>query len=191
MTFVGHIWFSISLLFFSKTILNDYNLFDGDFIHLISGSIIGSMIPDVDHPCSRIGRLMRCISLPIYKLSGHRGITHSLLFLIIIILSLNPVLERSIVSYDFTKSFFLGYFSHIIGDIFTKNGVPLFWPFKTKISLPILKNDNIYRVERTISIILIMLSILIPKNYFTYIILFAESMKKFFFRTQSMLEILS
>ncbi|ARC54092.1 metal-dependent hydrolase [Candidatus Riesia pediculicola] len=177
MTFFGHLWFSISLLVFFKKLLINYEIFKGDFLHLIVGSVIGSMIPDIDHPCSKIGRSMRCISVPIYKLSGHRGITHSLIFWITIAFLFSPISERSVISCDFTKSFLLGYLSHIVGDLLTKSGVPLFWPFKKKFGFPVLKNDSIYRVERMISIILIILSVLIPKNYSSNIIFLIENLK--------------
>ena len=41
-------------------------------------AVAGPLSPDIDHPKSWVGRRMKLISIPISKLFGHRGITHSI-----------------------------------------------------------------------------------------------------------------
>jgi membrane-bound metal-dependent hydrolase YbcI (DUF457 family) len=44
---------------------------------------IGSLIPDIDHPQSWVGLRLPVISRPLVAMAGHRGITHSLLAVIV------------------------------------------------------------------------------------------------------------
>ncbi|VEB43121.1 Inner membrane protein ydjM [Chromobacterium violaceum] len=46
---------------------------------LLAGGLAGSLLPDIDHPKSWLGRRIPFLSRPISYLFGHRGITHSLL----------------------------------------------------------------------------------------------------------------
>jgi len=46
------------------------------------GAVIGSLLPDVDHPQSWVGRRTRPISTALAATLGHRGVTHSALALI-------------------------------------------------------------------------------------------------------------
>lgn len=48
------------------------------------GLVLGSLLPDIDHPQSYLGRRLTPLSVPIFKLFGHRGITHSFLSLSIL-----------------------------------------------------------------------------------------------------------
>ena len=93
------------------------------------GVILGSLLPDIDHPKSYLGRQLPFISVPIFKLFGHRGFTHSLLSLSILGVAtakywaVNPLLWGGLL---------LGYFSHILADMCTPSGVPLFYPHKKR-----------------------------------------------------------
>ena len=40
-------------------------------------AVIGSLLPDVDHPKSWVGRRTRPVSTVIASMLGHRGVTHS------------------------------------------------------------------------------------------------------------------
>jgi inner membrane protein len=46
---------------------------------IMAGGIIGSHLPDIDHPKSAFGSRVLPLSIPISTVFGHRGITHSLL----------------------------------------------------------------------------------------------------------------
>jgi len=64
-------------------------------------------------------------------LSKHRGLSHSLLFLVITF-----IIVRSISDFygyrDYSVFFGISMLSHILGDMFTKMGVELFYPFSKK-----------------------------------------------------------
>lgn len=46
------------------------------------GAFLGSLLPDIDHSGSRIGRIIRPFSWLIRLFFGHRKLTHSLLAII-------------------------------------------------------------------------------------------------------------
>ena len=51
---------------------------------LISGSLIGSLIPDIDHRQSKIGKKIKITSFIVNKLCGHRKLTHAPLLYIVL-----------------------------------------------------------------------------------------------------------
>ena len=42
-------------------------------------AMLGSVLPDIDHPTSTVGRLVPWISKPLERNYGHRAVTHSFL----------------------------------------------------------------------------------------------------------------
>lgn len=86
------------------------------FVYLILISI-GSLLPDVDHPKSKIGNLAR----PFSYLFEHRGFFHSIFPLIAFYF---------LIKFNFIIFFPLGmgYVSHIIIDMATKQGILLIHP---------------------------------------------------------------
>lgn len=72
------------------------------------------------------------IVLVIVAFSSHRaGFTHSILGMIILAFIANYMSSRYNHIY-LVYYFIVGYSSHIIGDMFTNRGVPLFYPLKNK-----------------------------------------------------------
>jgi len=99
--------------------------------------IIGSLVPDVDHPQSTIGRVFFFISNPLNKRFGHRNLTHSLVLWI-------PVM---IVGIHFCQPLLwlgLGACSHLILDSWNMVGVGLFKPLTNRI---FVMAGNKYRVK--------------------------------------------
>ena len=103
---------------------------------LLIGSIIGSLLPDIDHTGSTIGKKFKLIST-ILNSFGHRGITHTpiihfLLFILALMLgeNLTGFLKLSYVA--FVVGVFVGAISHIILDSMTISGVPIFFPISKK-----------------------------------------------------------
>ncbi|MDC3253940.1 metal-dependent hydrolase, partial [bacterium] len=95
----------------------------------IASTIFGSLIPDIDYTKSMIGKIFRPVSKYLNRRYGHRTITHSLLamfgsFLLFAIIE-STFFERTTTS----KIYLLGFFSHLILDMMTVQGVPLFYPF--------------------------------------------------------------
>lgn len=106
------------------------------FVLITCGTLIGSLIPDIDTPRSKIGKKFPVSSHLIGFFIGHRTLFHSLIipaFLLILtyivkrmeLVPLYPVLFL-VGSVD------LGYILHIILDSLTKEGVPLLYPFSDR-----------------------------------------------------------
>ncbi|QJC28446.1 metal-dependent hydrolase [Enterobacteriaceae endosymbiont of Plateumaris consimilis] len=154
MKFKGHIIFAISSsILIQHFILNKY-IIQYDWWHIIPASIITCLLPDIDHPKSFLGNKIKIFSYIISKIFGHRGFTHSLLSLIIIIIFLNYY-SFNIIPIDIKIGFIIGYSSHICSDMLTPYGVPLLWPYKKKFSLPIIKN-NFFKEEIFCYVLLIL-----------------------------------
>jgi inner membrane protein len=89
-----------------------------------------SVLPDIDHTKSAIGKMFFPLAKYIDRSYGHRTITHSLLayFVLMFIVGATEAIisHKSII----TAIFIWAYASHLIADMVTKQGVPLFYPFK-------------------------------------------------------------
>lgn len=108
---------------------------------LVAGGIVGSMLPDIDHPASAFGRRMRPVSDLISAIFGHRGITHSLIAVVAVLLgaaiAFRYVRWHAGFSVPFLIGLAAGYLSHLAGDFFTNSGVPLLWPAKRRFVSPL------------------------------------------------------
>lgn len=89
-----------------------------------------SVLPDIDHTRSLIGKLFYPVAKYLDRHFGHRTITHSLptLISLAILLSILEKLFRS--DLNLTLLYTLSYSSHLILDMMTVGGVPLFYPFR-------------------------------------------------------------
>lgn len=104
-----------------------------------------SILPDIDHPESMIGRLCPSLSRWLLRRWGHRTVTHSVFAVIAIALALLPLPILSHLSL-FTKggagggfpgstiyaALILSFTSHIFIDLFNRAGVKLFAPVSQK-----------------------------------------------------------
>ncbi len=112
------------------------------------GNVVGALIPDLDQAGNKLWEL-----LPAGNFIGkygkkifykHRTISHSLLGGYILAKILEWLLPKLFNSqFVDTRVVFLsimiGFVSHLIGDAITKEGIPLFFPFKFKIAFPPLE----------------------------------------------------
>jgi len=96
-----------------------------------TGLMIGALLPDIDHAGSALGRRIPIIPTVISFVFGHRGLTHSLLFLVLL------GLTRPWFSPQFYLGLMIGTISHLVGDMMTHRGIQLFYPFKMAISFPV------------------------------------------------------
>jgi inner membrane protein len=96
-------------------------------------AVIASLLPDICHTQSKIGRRMRILSFFIRLLFGHRTFTHSILFIVIIGLGLYVIQTPQ---YYFI-TIITGLISHVILDMLTSKGVKLFYPIPLTVKLPI------------------------------------------------------
>lgn len=95
---------------------------------------LGSLMPDIDHPDSQIGRLLWPISQPVARLLGRRGVTHSLL-LVAALAALAHHLEPP--SRELAVAFGIGYGLHIAADLLNQRGVALLFPLQARFRAPV------------------------------------------------------
>lgn len=94
---------------------------------------IGSIFPDIDESGSYIGRRMVFVSLFLSIFIKHRGITHTILILLVYALigiTLHAYYMLGWIPWV-TAGFILGNAIHIIGDMTTRSGVAILYPFYT------------------------------------------------------------
>jgi inner membrane protein len=103
---------------------------------LIAGA--ASLLPDIDHPKSTFGTLVPFLSRPISAIFGHRGITHSLFAIIAGIY----IMHKYGYQTEYVAAIVVGYLSHLLGDMMTDSGVPLLWPVKLKMAIPIFSTGG-------------------------------------------------
>ena len=115
MLFRTHLIFALLIALFLLFIGFNYPLF-------ILVFVFAALLPDIDHPSSKIGRRFKFLNL----LFTHRGFFHSLFALLIFTILLY------FVNFMLAIAFFSGYFLHLLLDSFTKQGIYLFYPFSTK-----------------------------------------------------------
>lgn len=106
-------------------------------IPMIAGGYFGGLLPDIDHPGSKIGRALYPIAWVVNKIFGHRGATHSLLalFLTSVLFILPALMLEGFSAFMYTQFAIgvgVGFLSHLILDMSTKSGVPLLYPFTRK-----------------------------------------------------------
>lgn len=108
-------------------------------------SYIGSLTPDIDMRSSCASKTFPNI----YKLFGcrfrHRSFTHSIVFLYLLCYFSNIILKYTDNNIVFISSFsglIIGCFSHIILDLFTKEGVELLYPIDINFSLMPIKTNS-------------------------------------------------
>ena len=98
-----------------------------------------SLLPDIDHPESTIGRIFSPLSKYIQRKYGHRTVTHSLFAIMFIAAALLPLLLIPRLL-QWGNPFWTGLYaaallafsSHIFIDLFNKSGVRIFSPFSQK-----------------------------------------------------------
>lgn len=95
--------------------------------------VMGALLPDICHTGSKIGRKLPFLSHLIKLLFGHRTITHSLLFMIL----LSSALTFLAVPSWIRIGLLIGIASHLVLDAATARGIALLWPIKLKVRLPI------------------------------------------------------
>lgn len=101
-------------------------------VAIVGTTAMFSLLPDICHTGSKVGRKFFPISLIIRLFFGHRTLTHSLIFIAmtaVVLTLLNIQLTYIICAC-------LGIISHILLDMMTPRGVALFFPLELKITMP-------------------------------------------------------
>jgi inner membrane protein len=94
---------------------------------------IASLLPDVDLPPAKIGRLFWFVSGPLERRFGHRTLTHSALMLLAVAALAAPLLAVQPLYYWAVIG---GYWSHLWLDMLNVRGVDLFWPSPLRVVMP-------------------------------------------------------
>lgn len=90
------------------------DLSSSQYLFCIATVMLGSLLPDIDTPYSCIGKKVKLISYPIYKIFGHRTITHSL-FVWSLLLFFSPIFNTGLMYGLFCLCLYRGRsFSHYI-----------------------------------------------------------------------------
>ena len=99
---------------------------ESELLYLLIVMGVGAL-PDIDHHKSKLGRKVKPISWLLNTLLGHRGIIHSVFPILI------AYIAFSYYGYSWIGvAFAVGYFSHLVGDAFTKSGVAFLYPLSSK-----------------------------------------------------------
>lgn len=93
----------------------------------------GSYAPDIDLHSSKMGHQHKFIS----KHLTHRGMTHTLLIPILLLVGMLVIASFKIpVLPDLILGFNVGWVVHILADLCNRKGVPLLWPlYKKKVHI--------------------------------------------------------
>lgn len=132
-------------------------------------SYIGSLFPDIDQRKSSISQMYPFISKYIGSRCRHRGFTHSLFCLSLIILFCYTILNVSnynIIFLVISIGFILGYISHLALDFLTTEGIELFYPWKANFKIAKIKTGSksekiINRLIKIINFFLLLYNILL------------------------------
>ncbi len=98
-------------------ILLSLNIFEPN-ITLLMAIVIGSLLPDIDHPNSYINNQLK-ITKPIGRTIKHRGITHSVEFIVI----LWAIFHFIGISYYIKVGIIIGVITHLVMDAMTISGI--------------------------------------------------------------------
>lgn len=101
-----------------------------------------SLFPDLDSPKSKLGSKVYPVSAALSLTVGHRGFMHSLFgavlacaasFFALKALQLDPLLFCAVA---------VGYISHLFLDALNPQGVPLLWPCKKRLRVPLCQTSS-------------------------------------------------
>lgn len=165
MTAEGHLLFSIASAVFAKNAALTPVLEHGDWWHIIPSAILTCLLPDIDHPKSFLGQRLKWISLPVARMFGHRGFTHSLLAMFAALaLFYLKVPDSWLVPADAVQGMVIGYLSHIVADMITPAGVPLLWPCRWRFRLPLLASRQGNQLERVLCLLFFGWAVWMPQS---------------------------
>lgn len=99
-------------------------LMNADPFLTVGAAALGGLIPDICHTGSTIGKKAPVLSHIVAAVFGHRTITHSLLFLLLVYY----LLTHTPLPADLNIGLVGGMASHLLLDACTKRGIKLFYP---------------------------------------------------------------
>ena len=103
-------------------------------------AVLGSLLPDIDHPKSWVGKRVKPVSNIIGAVFGHRGVTHSLLAVV----ACAVLLARDGLPHALIAPLVVGYLSHLAADLLTPGGLRLAWPLRGTYALPLCRTGSAF-----------------------------------------------
>jgi inner membrane protein len=121
MLFVTHLLFASTIyLILAQTLPLTFS------IQALLLVLVGSVIPDIDHTRSKVGKRLWLLSYSLQFLFRHRGIVHSLVGLLLFTGLLYGLLELTPQpALQYSLWFGAGYLIHLLSDGLTKSGIHL------------------------------------------------------------------
>lgn len=123
-------------------------------------AFLGGMLPDIDHPKSWLGSKIPVLPTLLYESTGHRGATHSLLVMLVLVAAIwvgcQAFAVNEVVSSLLVCGFLIGYGMHLLGDFFSNKGVPLLWPMPAKFGFSVCATAS--ATERLITVGMVFLA---------------------------------
>ncbi|OOM77387.1 inner membrane protein YdjM [Clostridium puniceum] len=108
----------------------------------LTTAFVGSLLPDIDHKNSYIGKKVKTASKAINKFAGHRKLFHAPLFYLFLYSIVLGMVTNNLLLIGL-NGLFLGILSHLVLDSFTVGGLPWFYPLsKKKFSLSKIKTNS-------------------------------------------------
>ena len=122
-----------------------------------SFSVLGSLLPDIDKKNSSLGKKFPKVSTMLNKTVGHRTMTHSIPFVLLVYILLYYININEYITNGIT----IGILSHILLDLMNRQGVCLLYPFKKKYHFFKIKTSStLEKVTRYIMIIILFVFII-------------------------------
>ncbi len=96
-------------------------------------AVVASLLPDIDLPPAKMGRLFWFISVPLERRFGHRTLTHSAVSLLAVAALAAPLWLIHPLYFGCVVG---GYWSHLWLDMLNIRGIDLFWPSTLRVVTP-------------------------------------------------------
>lgn len=126
------------------------------------GCVFGSVLPDIDRPGSIGSRVWPSLSRVINRRFGHRGFTHTPFAVgLLLLMPLLPILPVAPIMMASIYGIAAGCAVHLLQDLFTRQGIPLFYPFTLKKkSFCRAKSGSFWNIPITAGLVLLLLCLL-------------------------------
>ena len=97
----------------------------------LAAAAFGGLLPDIDQPQSALGA-----KNPLARFLKHRGFCHSLAFALLIYLFSTSVFSQQS---SIAIALLIGILSHLLLDMFNRNGICLLWPLNGMVRIPLAR----------------------------------------------------
>ncbi|MBI2668523.1 metal-dependent hydrolase [Candidatus Woesearchaeota archaeon] len=96
----------------------------GSVLLFFSLVLLGSILPDIDEPNSKVNRGGGIVGIMVAMFTRHRGIFHSLVMAAFVFLAVTYWWSNY-----YAWALLIGYVAHLVGDAITPMGVAFLYPF--------------------------------------------------------------